>query len=161
MVSIQVAGHVCVDLTPQLRSREVIVPGELTEVGPIEVRMGGTISNCARAIGQLGAEVFLSGMVGDDDLGLISRRHLEDAHPGHVELIVHPTAATSYSVVVCVPGEDRSFWHHTGANDEYRGEATLRPRSILHFGYPTLCPAMCADSGQPIVDLFERAHAQE
>ena len=157
MVSIQVAGHVCVDLTPQLHSDRFGVPGELTEVGPIEIRTGGTLSNCARAVKALDTEVYLSGMVGDDELGIICRDKLDHEHPGHVDLAVHPTAATSYSVVVRPPGLDRSFWHHTGANDEFRGEAMIRPRTILHFGYPTLCPGMCEDDGAPIVNLFTRA----
>ncbi|WP_022868973.1 carbohydrate kinase family protein [Schaalia vaccimaxillae] len=159
MVSIQVAGHVCVDLTPQLHSDRFGVPGELTEVGPIEIRTGGTLSNCARAVKALDTEVFLSGMVGNDELGSICRNKLDQEHPGHVELAIHPTAATSYSVVVRPPGLDRSFWHHTGANDEFRGETTVQPETILHFGYPTLCPGMCEDDGSPIVDLFTRAHA--
>lgn len=160
MVSIHVVGHVCVDLTPELHSDHLGVPGELLEVGPLEVRTGGTLSNCARAVRALETEVFLSGMVGNDDLGLICRNRLESEHPGHVELRMHPTASTSYSVVVRQPGQDRSFWHHTGANDEFRGECTIQPTSLLHFGYPTLCPGMCEDDGGPIVDLFQRAHTR-
>lgn len=157
MVAIQVAGHVCVDLTPKLHSESFGVPGELTEVGPIEVRMGGALSNCARVVKALNTDVFLSGMVGDDEFGGISRDKLEQEHPGHVDLTVHPTAATSYSIVINPPGLDRSFLHHTGANDEFRGLISIHPNTILHFGYPTLCPGMCENDGAPIVDLFTRA----
>ncbi|QPK81287.1 carbohydrate kinase family protein [Schaalia sp. ZJ405] len=159
MVAVHVIGHVCVDLTPHLHSERLGVPGELTEVGPIEIRTGGTLSNCARALKHLDTEVFLSGMVGNDDLGTICRRKLEDEHPGHVELTAHPKAATSYSVVIRPPQTDRSFLHHTGANDFFTGECTLHSNTICHFGYPTLCPGMCADNGRPVADLFDRAHA--
>lgn len=157
MVPIHIIGHVCVDLTPELHSDRLGAPGELTEVGPLEVRTGGTLSNCARAVAALGAEVYLSGMVGDDDLGLICRNRLEAEHPGHVELRSHANASTSYSIVLSPPSRDRTFWHHTGANDEFRGECTIRPRSIVHFGYPTLCPGMCEKDGEPLVELFRRA----
>lgn len=160
MVAVHVVGHVCVDLTPELHSERFAVPGELTEVGPLEIRTGGTLSNCARAAASLDTEVFLSGLVGNDDLGSICRNRLEAEYPGHVELRIHPRAATSYSVVVRPPGLDRSFWHHTGANDEFRGECTIRERELLHFGYPTLCPGMCEDGGAPIIDLFTRSHAR-
>lgn len=159
MVAVHVVGHVCVDLTPGLLSDRLGEPGELLEVGPVEIRTGGTLSNCARAVAALRTEVFLSGMVGDDDLGVICRNRLEAEHPGHVELRVHPSAATSYSVVVRPPGKDRSFWHHTGANDEFRGECTLGEGELVHFGYPTLCPGMCEDEGAPIEGLFGRTHA--
>lgn len=158
MVAIHVIGHVCVDLTPQLHSDRLSAPGELTEVGPIEIQTGGTLSNCARTLKALNTEVFLSGMIGNDELGTICRKKLNDTHPDHVELVVHPDAATSYSVVIKPPTADRSFLHHTGANDFFTGECTLHPRTICHFGYPTLCPGMCVNNGQPIADLFQRAH---
>lgn len=158
MVSIHVLGHVCVDLTPELHSDHFAIPGELTEVGALNIRTGGTVSNCARTIKALNCEVYLSGRVGNDRLGAICRALLEDEHPGTVDLHIDPQAATSYSIVIHPPTTDRSFLHHTGANDFFDGNAPLIPHSIVHFGYPTLCPAMCADDGAPIVDLFTRAH---
>lgn len=158
MVSIHVVGHVCVDLTPTLHTDHFAIPGELTEVGAMDIRTGGTVSNCARTIHALGTPVRLSGRVGDDHLGRICHSLLNEKHPGHVELIIDPQAATSYSVVIRPPSSDRSFLHHTGANDFFDGTCTLHPNTLLHFGYPTLCPAMCVDAGQPIVDLFTRVH---
>jgi sugar/nucleoside kinase (ribokinase family) len=75
-----------------------------------------------------------------------------------LDLQVVPDLATSYSVVVEPEGVDRSFWHHTGANLAFVGDCEVTAEKLLHFGYPSLTPSMCADGGAPIVRLFERAH---
>jgi sugar/nucleoside kinase (ribokinase family) len=77
-----------------------------------------------------------------------------------VDLAVSADLATSYSVVVEPQGVDRSFWHHTGANAAFVGDCAVTATRLLHFGYPSLTPAMCADGGAPIVRLFDRAHSQ-
>jgi sugar/nucleoside kinase (ribokinase family) len=160
MSSIQVAGHVCVDLTPTLGSAGVAAPGELAEVGPMTISIGGAVGNCGRVLSGLGVDVSLSASVGDDELGAICLRLLQERHGEAVDLTVVPGLATSYSVVVEPPGIDRSFWHHTGANDVFDGECAVTARQLLHFGYPSLAPAMCAADGEPIVRLFERARQQ-
>ena len=55
---------------------------------------------------------------------------------------------------------DRSFWHHTGANAAFVGDCAVTTDRLIHFGYPSLTPAMCADGGAPILRLFDRAHRQ-
>lgn len=157
MSSIQVVGHVCVDLTPTL-STGVAAPGELVGVGPMGISIGGTVGNCGRALAELGMDVSLSASVGDDELGAMCLRMLQKRYGNAVELTVVPGQATSYSVVVSPQGVDRSFWHHTGANDQFLGECAVTACQVLHYGYPSLTPAMCANDGALIVRLFERAH---
>lgn len=53
---ISVAGHFCVDLVPQLHSARV-EPGQLIEVGPLDVRLGGCVANTGLALRDLGADV--------------------------------------------------------------------------------------------------------
>lgn len=160
MPRIHVAGHVCVDLVPTLNSAAVVRPGELTEVGPMAISLGGVVGNCGRVLAQLGAAVRLSACVGQDALGLLCRTSLEDRHPGRVHLTTAAGRSTSYSVVIQPPGTDRSFWHHTGANDAFDGEqCQLHDEQLLHLGYPTLMPALCTDHGSPIIRLFGRARA--
>ena len=160
MSSIQVAGHVCVDLAPRIGSAGVAVPGELAEVGPMCISIGGAVGNCGRVLAELGVDVSLSASVGDDALGALCLRLLRAHHGDAVELAVVRGLGTSYSVVVEPQGVDRSFWHHTGANDAFAGECAITARQLLHFGYPSLAPAMCTDHGAPIARLFERAHSQ-
>lgn len=160
MSTIQVVGHVCVDLTPDLGSTGVAAPGHLAVVGPMRITIGGAVGNCGRALAGLGVDATLSGAIGDDELGGVCLRTLR-AHPGAtVDLQVLPGASTSYSVVVQPTGVDRSFWHHTGANDLFTADCAVSAEKILHFGYPSLVPGVCADDGAPLLRLFERAHAQ-
>ncbi|MDO4260001.1 MAG: carbohydrate kinase family protein [Actinomycetaceae bacterium] len=154
---IHIVGHVCVDLTPALLGTYLGQPGELVESGPLGVRTGGTVANCARVVAALGGDVQLGALVGNDALGDMCVALLESEHPGRVSLERTSAAATSYSVVVAPPGKDRTFWHHTGANDEFRGDIDVIPGAIMHFGYPTLCPGMCEGGGAPTIDLFTRA----
>lgn len=157
---IQIVGHVCVDLTPQITGEADITPGVLTEVGPMSIRIGGAVGNGSRVARGMGFSAAMSGTVGSDALGQLCRTSLEDFHPGAVDLAEAPRHATSYSVVVQLGDTDRSFWHHTGANDEFDGTCELLSARILHFGYPTLVPAMTRYGGQPTVALFQRARQQ-
>jgi sugar/nucleoside kinase (ribokinase family) len=159
MSRIQVVGHLCVDLKPGLGSTKVAAPGELAVVGPMGISMGGAVGNCGRVLADLGVDVSLSACVGNDELGAMARRIL-GTHHRDVDLAVMPSLATSYSLVVEPEGVDRSFWHHTGANAAFVGDCIVTATRLLHFGYPSLTPAMCADGGAPIVRLFDRAHSQ-
>jgi sugar/nucleoside kinase (ribokinase family) len=160
MSSIQVVGHVCVDLTPSLGSTGVAAPGELAVVGPMGITIGGAVGNSARALAGLGVDVSLSASVGDDELGALCLRILQGYPGAVVDLTVVPGLATSYSVVVQPQGVDRSFWHHTGANSKFLGDCAVTAQQLIHYGYPSLTPAMCADDGAPIDRLFQRAHQQ-
>jgi sugar/nucleoside kinase (ribokinase family) len=160
MSRIQVVGHLCVDLKPGLGSTKVAAPGELAVVGPMGISMGGAVGNCGRVLADLGVDVSLSACVGNDELGAMARRIL-GTHHRDVDLAVMPGLATSYSLVVEPEGVDRSFWHHTGANAAFVGDCAVTATRLLHFGYPSLTPSMCADGGAPIVRLFDRAHGQD
>lgn len=157
---IQIVGHVCVDLTPRMDGHPDTTPGVLTETGPMHIDVGGAVGNGARVAHGLGHSVALSATVGNDALGEMCRSALETANPGRVDLATSSTHATSYSVVVQTGVEDRSFWHHTGANDVFDGTCELVAAPVVHFGYPTLAPTMTLAEGQPTVELFRRAHEQ-
>ena len=159
MSSIQVVGQLCVDLRPSLGSTGIAAPGELAVVGPMAITLGGAVGNCGRVLAELGVDASLSACIGDDELGAMARRILGARHPD-VDLAMTPGLATSYSVVVEPEGVDRSFWHHTGANAAFVGDCAVTATRLLHFGYPSLTPSMCADGGAPIVRLFDRAHRQ-
>ncbi|MEW9264447.1 PfkB family carbohydrate kinase [Kineococcus endophyticus] len=158
MLTIALAGHLCVDLTPDLPGTPRLVPGELVEVGPLGVALGGCTANTARALAALGHPVSVHAAVGDDELGRVARDGLTDP-------LVRPAlevraGATSYSVVVQPPGADRVFWHHTGANATFDGAGLdVTGLDLLHLGYPALLPALLADDGRPLAALRGRARA--
>lgn len=152
-----VAGHVCVDLAPRFEREARIQPGALFDVGALDVRVGGCIANTGATLAGLGTAVRAHGLVGDDALGGIIAAEL-DAVPGvQAELDVAPGRATSYSIVIQPPGEDRTFWHHTGANDAFDG-TTVRAGGarLVHLGYPPLLPGTWPDGGAPLERVLAR-----
>ena len=162
MFTSQVCGHICVDLIPALDGEPDLTPGRLTGAGPLSFRLGGSVANTGGDLIALGAPVTLVAEVGDDVLGASLHRVLVDRDgPGH-QVIVVPGGSTSYSLVIQVPGRDRTFWHHVGVNQGVDGSRVDPGRAdLLHLGYPQVLPAMLADGGAPLVDLIRRARAAD
>jgi sugar/nucleoside kinase (ribokinase family) len=155
---ISVAGHLCVDLVPALPANARLAPGQLIQVGALDVRLGGCVANTGLWLLRLGGsaspyEVRLQGVVGDDELGAIAAQMLGDA----ADLHVLEGATTSYSIVLEPGGADRTFWHHTGANSLFDPENVGVDADLLHFGYPPLLPLAIEADGVPLRDLFARA----
>ena len=151
-----VAGHLCLDIAPDLSERhgafsKSIEPGKLINTGPARIGPGGCVANTGLAAVQLGETVRLLGKIGDDGFGDAIRRSLEMRQGGLSDwLHVAAGEASSYTLVFDPPDEDRMFFHYPGVND------TFSPRDvqavfdsqegaeagIFHFGYPPLMKAM-------------------
>ena len=161
MPSAIVAGHVCVDLIPQLEALPDIGPGELAEVGPLTAAPGGCVANTGGVLAALGAEVAVAGDAGDDELGALLTATLGARGLDTAQIRRRAGETTSYSVVLQAPGRDRSFWHHVGANARFDGASLdLEGIGLLHVGYPSLLPALTASGGEALAALLERARAQ-
>jgi sugar/nucleoside kinase (ribokinase family) len=153
-----VAGHVCLDIIPQFlqtasRLDELVVPGKLVELGPAVVGTGGTVANTGLALHRLGLPVTLMGKVGDDAFGHAILDVFRSHDPALVRtMIVDPDVSTSYTVVINLPGIDRSFLHCPGANDTFAAADVkpdlLRGMDLFHFGYPPLMKRMYTDAGE-------------
>jgi sugar/nucleoside kinase (ribokinase family) len=155
-----VGGHVCVDLIPRLTSLPRSAPGDLEQVGPLAVSAGGCVSNTGGALAALGAPVQVVGDAGDDALGPTLVGLLAARGVGTDRIRLLPGRSTSYTIVVQPDGRDRSFWHHVGANAEFDGAAIdMESADLLHLGYPTLLPALAADTGAGLEALLRRARA--
>src|SRR4249919_178987 len=116
LARVAVAGHLCLDLTPRLDGGEHIDPGHLFEVGPLSVRLGGSVANTGGVLVDLGIPVDVVATVGDDDLGVLLRRLVAE-RTGMTPLLREVRGgASSYSLVFEAPGVDRTFWHHVGSN---------------------------------------------
>ena len=158
-----VAGHVCLDVIPQfVGGGGLPVPGALAEVGPVTVAAGGSVSNTGLALHRLGVDVRLVGRVGDDAFGREVRRLYEAAGPGlGDDLQVAAGEATSYTVVLNPPAEDRRFLHCPGVNATFSAAdvpaEALRDARLFHFGYPPIMRDLCADNGGPLREIFAAA----
>ncbi len=158
MARVAVAGHLCLDLTPALLGGERIDPGHLLEVGPLSVRLGGSVANTGGDLADLGVPVDVFATVGDDDLGVLLRRMVSE-RPGMTPRLRQVAgSASSYSLVFESPGTDRTFWHHVGSNALFDG-SEVQPGGeldLLHLGYPNLLPELVADGAAPMRALLAR-----
>ncbi len=165
MKKVIAAGHICLDITPVLPPRracasaeEILIPGKLVQTEGVRVHTGGSVANTGLALKLMGNDVSLMGKVGSDAFGALVKRIL--AGYGAGGLITDPDSATSYSVVLALPGIDRIFLHDPGANDTFAAgdipEAALREAALFHFGYPTLMKRMYRNGGEELEGLFRR-----
>ena len=153
-----VAGHLCLDLLPTFDGAPGLAEGALYPVGPMAVRLGGCVATTGRTLAALGVSSALAAAVGDDRLAALMRSLL--AELGLPTRLVEVPGSTSYSVVLQPPGRDRTFWHHTGANDHFDGVGLdLEGIDLLHLGYPNLLPALLPDDGMPLRPLLMRARS--
>jgi len=163
-----VAGHICLDVIPDLSalSQEGLAllfrPGRLTEVGSLTISTGGAVSNTGLALHKLGIPTRLMGKIGNDLLGRVVRQVIESHGPGLANgMVVDPAVHTSYTVIINPPGVDRIFLHCPAANETFsardvRYDVVGRAR-LFHFGYPPILKLMYEDGGAQLVDMFRRA----
>jgi sugar/nucleoside kinase (ribokinase family) len=162
-----VAGHICLDLIPDMgaleadRFHETFQPGHLIEVGSATMSTGGAVSNTGLALHLLGIPTWLIGKIGTDPFGQIVRRLVESYDPHLAEkMVVDPLASTSYTVIVNPPGVDRLFLHSPGANHSFSADDIdydlVSQAALFHFGYPPIMRRMYTNGGRELVELFKR-----
>lgn len=162
-----VAGHICLDIIPQMPPVDLlrsVTPGSVMEIGPAILSTGGAVSNTGRSLYRLGVPTQLMGKVGDDAFGHIILDLLRREDPALAEqMIVTPGETSSYTVVLSPPGYDRAFMHCAGANHTFGADDVpydrLASARLLHFGYPPVMQRMYADDGAGLVEMFRRAKA--
>ncbi len=159
-MTVVVAGHLCVDLTPEFDGAEPgMDPGVLYRVGPLRHRIGGSVANTGGALHALGVPVRAFATVGDDELSMVCREQLIQRVGADARLTTS-SQGTSYSIVIEHPTHDRTFWNHEGACAEFdpaRVELAADAEAV-HVGYPSLLPGVCLDP-DPLRRLFARARA--
>ena len=163
-----VAGHICLDITPVFAGRaaerveQILSPGKLIQVGNADVHTGGAVANTGLAMKLLGNDVALMGKIGTDAFGSLVQNVLDEYGAGE-GMICDEAASTSYSVVLAMPGIDRIFLHHSGANDTFVAEdmdfQRIGEAALFHFGYPTLMRSMYESDGARLVQLMQRVQA--
>ena len=114
-----VAGHICLDVHPDLSGigrepfEKIFRPGHLLVSGPVSYSSGGAVSNTGLALNQLGIATQLVAKVGDDLFGQ-ALRQIVATRGAHLtqDLLVDASSNTSYSIVMNYPGVDRIFLHY-------------------------------------------------
>jgi sugar/nucleoside kinase (ribokinase family) len=161
-----VVGHICIDITPQFPKiaykniPEILAPGKLINMDNVDISTGGAVANTGLAMKLLGIDTKLMGKVGNDEFGSLILHNIEKY--GNTEsMIVSNESNTSYSIVLAIPGIDRIFLHHPGANDTFTYHdmdwEAVKATSLFHFGYPPLMKKLYENKGDELVRIFKRA----
>ena len=161
------AGHICLDITPVFHGGrgtqmdKILEPGKLIDVGAADIHTGGTVANTGLAMQKLGIDTKLMGKIGDDALGKTILSILESYHAAE-GMIVDADATTSYSIVLAIPGIDRMFLHHPGANHTFSYDdldfVEIAKADLFHFGYPPIMRNMYLNNGKELVRIFQKVH---
>lgn len=159
------AGHICLDITPAFcgnkisRMEELLKPGKLVNVAQADVHVGGSVANTGLALKILGTEVSLIAKVGEDIFGQMVQSALKEYNAAE-QLLMEEGGATSYSVILAMPGIDRIFLHNPGMNDTFCSEDIsedmLNDTALFHFGYPPLMKNMYLNQGKELEKLFQK-----
>ena len=166
--SVVVAGHICLDVFPDLSKlppgsiNECLQPGRLTVVGPVSFSTGGPVSNTGLVLHKLGVTTRLAAKIGDDPFGNVIREIVGSFNSELLGgMVSRPDISTSYTVVISPPGTDRIFLHCPGANDDFGPEDVdpelLRRSALFHFGYPPLMRRMFLNEGNELREVFQIA----
>jgi len=164
-LDIVVAGHLCLDLIPKFSVEEkqenitgILVPGKMIDMGDCVVVGGGPVTNAGVSIRRLGVKVELIGKAGDDDFGKLIFRWYEE-HEGHFEgLHMVPGESTSYTIAICIPGVDRFYLHHCGANDTFGYDDVdfdiVERAQLMLFGYPPWMKHIYENTGDELTRIL-------
>jgi len=165
-----VAGHICLDMIPNLdhlqpgQFSELFKPGRLIVAGAVTFAPGGPVPNTGIAMHRLGVPVDLIARVGADPFGQIVRDIIAAQGPRLAEgITADERSATSYTIIICPPGMDRFFLHSPGTNDVFCADdiddRLVARAGIFHFGYPPIMRRMYMEEGAGLVEVYRRAKA--
>jgi sugar/nucleoside kinase (ribokinase family) len=163
-----VAGHICLDMIPNLAAlgkgqfSELFQPGHLIVAGAATFSPGGPVPNTGLALHRLGVPVRLMARVGADPFGKIIQQIIASYGPDLAEgIVADPQSPTSYTVVIDPPGTDRFFLHCPGTNDVFGADdidyGLVAQAGVFHFGYPPIMRRMYSEGGAGLVEVFRRA----
>ncbi len=163
---VTVAGHICLDMIPQIPDTgireigELFKPGKLIHVNAAKISTGGPVSNTGIALKKLGLNVAFMARVGKDELGdLVIQLLNKQGQTGGVS--VSKQDQTSYTIAIAPPGIDRIFIHHPGANDHFSSKdlnsEIISQSKVFHFGYPPLMANCYQNKGEELVKIFRLA----
>ena len=143
------AGSCVVDLLCRpVRLSQPIGGGVLHEVEPLLLTGGGIVSNASVAMARMGMRVGAFSYLGDDAWAPVVRNLYRGEGVDDAPLLLHPTGATSTTVVMIDPSGERSFYHCVGAPRELDAQVFLdhldlfKSARMLLLGYYSLMPKL-------------------
>ena len=160
-----VAGHICIDMIPCFLTEgaleEVLSPGQLVNVGPMVSATGGAVPNTGGVLDRFGLQTIPVAKIGKDTLGSTVLDIMKQRGINTDYIKVSDKDATSYTVVINIPGIDRIPLHCPGANDSF-GEDDIpfdlfSHTRLFHFGYPPLMKNIFSGGGKELARIFNRA----
>ena len=161
---IAVAGHLCLDLHPDLKSlpaNALITPGKVFEIGNLGIGTGGSVSNTGISLFKLGVDTQLLTCVGDDMVSQMILESIAAHHPILIENIkILENQHGSYTMVFSPENQDRTLIHYPGTNENFGIEhidfELLNETSIFHLGYPPLLPRLVNEEGFELELLYSK-----
>lgn len=163
-----IAGHICLDITPDLSAvpegqfKTLLQPGRAIQARGVTLSTGGAVSNTGLALHRLGVPVRLIGKIGADLFGrVVQEIFSEEASRLASDLAIDPGGSTSFTIILDPPGFDRTFLHSQGVNNTFYASdlprAVLQTADLFHFGYPTLMRSIYRAEGGELVSILQRA----
>jgi sugar/nucleoside kinase (ribokinase family) len=161
------AGHICLDLIPAFtidgkvdKLTDVLIPGKMINMGDCVVVGGGPVTNAGVSIRRLGVKTELIGKIGNDDFGKLILRWYEEQEGHFVGIQVVEGESTSYTIAICIPGIDRFYLHHCGANDTFgypdmNFDIVARSKLML-FGYPPWMKKLYENKGEELSKILKK-----
>lgn len=167
-LDVVVAGHICLDVIPDLtqialdRPGDFFVPGKLRVAGPAKLSTGGPVSNTGLNLVKLGLNTGLMGKVGKDPFGQMVQLLLKDEWGVTEGMIEDDSVSTSYTIVVTPKGYDRMFVHSPAANKTFRADDvdydTVAKARLFHLGYPPIMDSLFENDGKELIEIYKRVH---
>ena len=166
-----VAGHICLDIIPEMGEMPLKSPGEFYQpgtlrlIGKSHLSTGGAVSNTGLSLLKLGIDATLMGKVGEDSFGRIIRDILRDQWGLTQGMVSVKDETTAYTLVLTPGNYDRMFLHHPGANQTYCSAdidyEKVAQSDLFHFGYPPLMDKIFANEGKELAEIFKRVKEME
>ncbi|RQW09772.1 carbohydrate kinase family protein, partial [candidate division KSB1 bacterium] len=166
-IEVVAAGHTCLDLIPSFtiegkvdKMTDVLVPGKMINMGKCVVVGGGPVTNAGVSIRRLGVKTELIGKIGNDDFGVQILNWYEE-HEGHFAGIKTVDGeSTSYTIAICIPGIDRFYLHHCGANDTFGYDDMdfdlVGRAKLMLFGYPPWMKKLYENTGAELTKILAK-----
>jgi sugar/nucleoside kinase (ribokinase family) len=165
-----VAGHICLDIFPELDHlppggiSKLFETGQLLRIGKALFATGGPVSNTGIALHKLGIPTRLLCKIGPDLFGNAVRDLIYAYAPElAADMRIDPGTSTAYTIILSFPGADRVFMGHPGASDTYGAEDIdydlASQADLFHFGYPPVMRRMYSTGGLELADIFRQAKA--
>jgi sugar/nucleoside kinase (ribokinase family) len=163
-----VAGHICLDIFPELDHlppggiSKLFEEGQLLRIGKAIFATGGPVSNTGLALYKLGIPTHLLCKIGTDLFGKAIRDLIYGNAPELVDdMRIDSSVSTAYTFILSFPGADRVFMGHPGASDTYGVEdiddELVSQADLFHFGYPPVMRRMFLEGGRELAAVFQKA----